>query len=53
MPGNENGEINISCGAIIDEMAQIHERAGLGPVPIGRLEPSDGPRVSMRGRLKL
>ena len=28
-------------------------RARLAPVLIGRLEPSDGPRVSMRGRLKL
>ncbi len=36
-----------------EEARKALERAGLGPVPIGRLEPSDGPRVSMRGRLKL
>ena len=36
-----------------EEARKALERAGLGPVLIGRLEPSDGPRVSMRGRLKL
>jgi phosphoribosylformylglycinamidine cyclo-ligase len=29
------------------------EQAGLDPVLIGRLEPSDGPRMITRGQLKL
>jgi len=36
-----------------EEARKALERAGLDPVLIGRLEPSGGPQVAMRGRLKL
>jgi phosphoribosylformylglycinamidine cyclo-ligase len=36
-----------------DEAREALEGAGLDPVLIGRLEPSNGPRVTMRGRLKV
>ena len=36
-----------------DEARRALADAGLGPVLIGRLEPSKGPRVDMRGRLPL
>ncbi|HXZ17882.1 MAG TPA: AIR synthase-related protein, partial [Roseiarcus sp.] len=36
-----------------DEAKRAFARAGLQPVPIGRLKTSEGPRVEMRGRLAL